>query len=154
MPRKYVIEICCLGIALQLYYAGIQQLLSRDLYAGWLSRSPLLTHYVPLLLFLVPIGQLVVAFLVVVRRTRIVGLYLFITGSLLFIGWILYVYVFTGYLFWPYAAWWGEATWLQKISYQLVLAWVALVCSGISTTSYSLKKLRNTPATTGTSRKG
>ncbi len=149
MWQKYIYtNLFCLLIALNFYYEGVQKLASLEQYADWLRRTPVLKMYASVLLVIVPFGQILLAIAILWQRVRITSLYLILSSALILIAWVMYVYLCTGFLFWPYHAWWGDSTWMQKIIYHLIIAWISLIIIISNQKVFREKTLRNNPAIT------
>lgn len=147
LNRHISFEIICAFLIIYFFYEGIQKIAYWGQYQFWLSHTPLIKNAGNILVWLIPILELSIVFLLIVPKwQRIVFLIIIIT-QLAFVIWIAYVYLFTGYLFWPYHALWEEPTWMQKISIALALSWLAFAGLMIQENSKQPKIiLRNNPA--------
>jgi hypothetical protein len=77
-------------------YTGLNKLIHYDKFSFEAGRSPFLQHVAPLVAVMVPSGELVIAALLLFKRTRIAGLYASLFLMTLFTG---YVYVMLHYAY-------------------------------------------------------
>jgi len=82
---------------------------------------------------------------------RVAAFYITIIVSVIFILWIMSVYLFTHYLFWPYHALWEKSTWMQKMLISAGMSWLAFTAILLSGNKFTGNKtlsklLRNMPA--------
>jgi hypothetical protein len=115
------------------------------------KHAPLLHPIWQELTYVIPVGQIAMAFTFMLRKFRVKALYLTIGVLMIFVLWIMSVRLFTGYLFWPYHAFGEKPTWMQKILISLGLCWLAftailLMNPKLSFKRTSSKSLRNKPA--------
>lgn len=149
MPvKKWLYECICFVLILNFFYEGVQKLAYLDVYSFWVNHAPIIRKFGAMLQYAVPLAEIAIATLLMIARYRSIVLFAIIVVEIVFILWVMSVYLFTGYLFWPYHALWDNPTWMQKIVYGLMLAWLAFAAL-----TYNWKKenehkklLRNTPA--------
>lgn len=126
MPvKKWLYECICLMLILNFFYEGVQKLTYLDMYSFWVSHSPVIRKFGAVLQYAVPFIEITIAILLIIPRYRGIALVTIIAVETGFILWVMSVYLFTGYLFWPYHALWDNPTWMQKMIYGLMLAWLA-----------------------------
>lgn len=77
-------------------YTGLNKLIHYDKFSFEAGRSPFLQHIAPLVSIAVPPGELVIAVLLIFRRTRVAGLYASLFLMTLFTG---YVYIMLHYAY-------------------------------------------------------
>lgn len=77
-------------------YTGLNKLIHYDKFSFEAGRSPFLQHIAPLVAVMIPAGELVIAALLIFRRTRVAGLYASLFLMTLFTG---YVYVMLHYAY-------------------------------------------------------
>ena len=158
MPsKKWIYELTCFVLVLNFFYEGIQKLAYLDVYGFWIAHAPLIRKYGALLQYAVPLVEITIAVLLITPRYRRIAFMAIIVVELVFILWVMSVYLFTGYLFWPYDALWGNPTWIQKMLYGLVLAWLAFAAMFYSRKKekdYKENVLRNTSAKVNQGGKG
>lgn len=77
-------------------YTGLNKLIHYDKFRLEVSRSPFLQHVAPLVAVVIPIGELLIATLLIFKKTRILGLYASLFLMTLFTG---YVYMMLHYAY-------------------------------------------------------
>jgi hypothetical protein len=77
-------------------YTGLSKLIQYDKFRFEAGRSPFLQHMAPLAAAIVPSGELVIAAMLIFKRTRVAGLYASLFLLTLFTG---YVYVMLHYAY-------------------------------------------------------
>ncbi|KAA2240277.1 hypothetical protein F0L74_29370 [Chitinophaga agrisoli] len=77
-------------------YTGLNKLIHYDKFSFEAGRSPFLQHIAPLVAIMVPTGELVIAALLIFKRTRVAGLYASLFLMTLFTG---YVYIMLRYAY-------------------------------------------------------
>ena len=136
---------------LNFFYEGIYKVAYWSNYAFWVKHAPLLRPVWQVLAYAIPVGEIVLAFLFLVPSYRVTLLYSIIVLSILFVIWIISVYLFTNYAFWPFHALWKKPTWMQKMLISLGFGWLScigiiLLKDGFFVRQIMSKTLRNTPA--------
>lgn len=77
-------------------YTGLNKLIHFDKFSFEAGRSPFLQHVPPLAIVIVPVSELVIAALLIFKRTRLPGLYASLFLLTLFTG---YVYIMLHYAY-------------------------------------------------------
>jgi hypothetical protein len=77
-------------------YTGLNKLIHYDKFSFEVGRSPFLQHIAPLAAVMVPTAELILAALLIFKRTRVAGLYASLFLMTLFTG---YVYVMLHYAY-------------------------------------------------------
>ena len=77
-------------------YTGLSKLIHYDKFSFEAGRSPFLQHIAPLITPMIPAGELVIAALLIYKRTRVAGLYASLFLMTLFSG---YVYIMLHYAY-------------------------------------------------------
>lgn len=150
--RNILYDSICLTLTLYFFYESIQKIAYAEIYGFWVSHAPLIKHVGSVLKYVVPAAELIMAMMLMMSRFQRTGLYIIFAAELIFVFWIMSVYLFTGYLFWPYHALWKNPTWMQKMIIALGIAWFSLLAILLSPDSalpgepHQQKSLRNTPA--------
>ena len=86
--RSIAIEIICALFVILFIYTGLNKWLDYDTFKFQLGRSPYLQHYSRLLALLLPPLELLVAITLVLKRTRLAGLYASFFLMCLFTGYV------------------------------------------------------------------
>lgn len=76
MPRKRLIEIIAALLVFLFIYTGISKLIDYTTFRQQLGQSPFITFYAPVIAWALPVGELVIAVLLLMPRWRLQGLYL------------------------------------------------------------------------------
>lgn len=125
MKAKYVL-IVRYFVVLLFVYAAISKLITFDEFKVQLTQSPLLSMYAGVIAYLVVISELVIAFLLTLRSTRLIGLYL---SYSLMVAFSIYIYLILNYSdFIPCSCGgvleklgWNEHLWFNIITSVLIL---------------------------------
>ena len=146
--KRWLYECIYFVLILNFFYEGIQKLAYLDVYSFWVSHAPVIRKFGTVLQYAVPFVEIAIAVLLIIPRYRSIALVTIIAVETGFILWVMSVYLFTGYLFWPYHALWNNPTWMQKMAYGLMLAWLAFaaICYTGKKENEHKKLLRNTSA--------
>ncbi|HEY8896479.1 MAG TPA: hypothetical protein VIM79_16750 [Niastella sp.] len=121
--RKIWIEIVCFLLMINFFYEGIYKLAHFQQYSIWLTREPLIWSAGKILKFIIPLVEIALSILVTIKSKRLFALRTIIIIEVLLLMWVMSVYLFTRYLFWPYHAFWGKTTWMQNMCFALCLIW-------------------------------
>jgi hypothetical protein len=146
--RKILVDLICLGLALDLFYEGISKVIYWYPYSVWLHHAPLLSPMAPVLSFLLPVFELGLALLLFLPAYRSRALYIMIAAYILFLAWVMGVYFFINpKFFYPYQTLIPNRTWQPKIFLTLGLTWVAFIAIIFSNETLHIRKiLRKPPA--------
>ena len=126
--KNKVIEVICILLMLNFFYEGIYKIAYLKYWGFWVAHEPLIKSIGIFLKFAIPLIDLALVIGILKPAHRILAMYGIIITQLLFVFWVMSVYLFTGDLFWPYHAFWADkSTWLQKMSYALLLCWLAFI---------------------------
>ncbi len=125
MKAKYVL-IVRYFVMLLFVYAAISKLITFEEFKVQLTQSPLLSMYAGIIAYLVVISELVIAFLLTLRSTRLIGLYL---SYSLMVAFSIYIYLILNYSdFIPCSCGgvleklgWNEHLWFNIITSVLIL---------------------------------
>jgi hypothetical protein len=93
---NFAIEAITALLLLLWIYTGLSKLIHYDKFSFEAGRSPFLQHIAPLVAVMVPAGELVIAALLIFKRTRVAGLYASLFLMTLFTG---YVYIMLRYAY-------------------------------------------------------
>jgi uncharacterized membrane protein YphA (DoxX/SURF4 family) len=126
LRKTWLYDLICFVLVLNYFYEGVQKLAYLDVYGFWITHAPVIRKFGSILKYAIPISEIVIAVLLLMPKFRKAAFIASIFMQIGFILWVMSVYLFTGYLFWPYHALWDNPTWMQKMVYGLMLAWMAL----------------------------
>lgn len=94
--RNVVVGLISLLFVALWVYAGLQKLLDLPNFRNQMAKSPMLTAMAPILAYAVPLGELAIAYLLLYRRTRLLGLY---ASLFLMVQFITYLFLIVNYSF-------------------------------------------------------
>src|SRR6185503_3637392 len=75
LSRNLIVEIICSLLIILFIYSSLSKLSAYDKFSVQLSKSPFITSYYKLVAWGIPAGEIVIAFLLAIKRTRLIGLY-------------------------------------------------------------------------------
>jgi hypothetical protein len=75
MPTKRLIELISALLIFLFVYTSISKLLDYSVFSRQLSQSPFITQYATMISWALPLGELLIAGLLMANRTRLTGLY-------------------------------------------------------------------------------
>ncbi len=135
--KKIIIEVICFVLLLNFFYEGIYKIAYFQLFGYYIITAPLLEHVGIVLKYLIPLGEVLLAILLMIPKYRRKALYATIGVLLMFILWIMSAHYFTDRFFWPFHAPWKRSTWWQKLLTSMAFCWTAFI---------AINFLRNKPA--------
>lgn len=95
MNRQLVIEIICSLFILLFVYAGLMKLLDVQKFTVQLGQSPLLMAFAPVVAWMVPIIELIIASMLALTKTRLFALYASFTLMIVFTAYIVAILTFS-----------------------------------------------------------
>ena len=98
MIKKVIIEISCYAFVILFTYAAISKLIDLRLFKAQVSQSPLLIDHAEAIVWLVPIAELLISGLLLIPKTRLVGLYLSFGTMVAFTTYIIAILKFSDYV--------------------------------------------------------
>lgn len=125
--KKGITEIIFYLLMLNFFYEGIYKIAYWQQYGFWMIHEPILKQVGKVLQYIIPVGEILLALAFLTSRFRKAALYTTIIVEVIFIFWVVSVYLFTHYLFWPYHAIWSKPTWMQKMAFALGLSWLSFI---------------------------
>jgi uncharacterized membrane protein YphA (DoxX/SURF4 family) len=96
--QRYLLEIICSLLIILWIYTGLNKLLDYTIFKTQLGRSPFIQPLAGFISATLPVGELLLAILLIIKKTRIIGLYLSFTLMLLFTGYIYTMLHYSYYL--------------------------------------------------------
>ena len=137
-PSVYTDIICALLVLLFLYTA-LSKLSDFDSFRGMLERSPLIGRYSVIVVWVLPVSELIVTALLLVPGWKLAGLYASLALLLLFTGYLLYILLFQSqHLPCSCGGILRKMTWKQHVVFNLFF--IALCIAGIK----QREKIKNT----------
>ena len=138
--RKIIVEVICFVLMMNWFYEGIYKVAYFQQFGFYITHAPLLRTVGGVLKYVIPLGEVGLALLFLVPKYRKAVLYSTIAVLMLYVFWIMSVYLFTGYIFWPYHALWEKPTWMQKMLVSLGMCWMAFISVALSEAWFDRKK--------------
>ena len=149
--RKIIVEVICFVLLMNWFYEGVYKVAYWGKFSSYIKHAPLVKPVWQVLAYGIPVGEIALALMFLFPRQRVRALYITIGALMVFVLWIMSVYLFTEYLFWPYHALWAKPTWLQKMLISLGVCWVTFAAiilpnQKVSIRRFSSNSMRNVPA--------
>ena len=129
MKKRTVIEIITALLVFLFIYAALSKLLDFDRFRYQLSQSPFITKISWFVALAIPLGEIIISISLIIKRTRIAGLYLSFFLMLLFTGYIFIMLKYSPYLPCSCGGVLSNMTWKQHFVFNL--AFTGLSLSGI-----------------------
>ena len=126
MTRKLFIELPAVLLVALFTYAAISKLLQYDTFQYQLGQSPFVTGYAHLIVWALPLSELLIAALLVIPGTRLTGFYLSYAMMLAF---TIYIYAMLHYSYFVPCSCGGilsQMNWDQHFIFNIVFTMIAL----------------------------
>jgi len=98
MKKNTIVEIISALLVFLFIYAALSKLMDFDRFRYQLSQSPFMTRFSGFAAWAIPLAEIVIAAALLIRRTRMAGLYLSYFLMLLFTGYIFIMLKYSSYL--------------------------------------------------------
>ena len=98
MKKNTIVEIISALLVFLFIYAALSKLLEFDKFKYQLSQSPFITNISWLVVWAIPVGEILISISLLIKRTRPAGLYLSFFLMLLFTGYIFIMLKYSSYL--------------------------------------------------------
>lgn len=86
--RSTLVEIICALLIILFIYTGLNKLMDIDKFRLEIGRSPFIQKLAPLIAYALPVGEMMLSLALIIKRTRLLGLYLSFSLMALFTGYI------------------------------------------------------------------
>jgi uncharacterized membrane protein YphA (DoxX/SURF4 family) len=86
--RNTIVEIICALLIILFIYTGLNKMIDIDKFKFEMGRSPFIQNINEFIAYTVPTGEMLLALLLIIKRTRLLGLYLSFALMALFTGYI------------------------------------------------------------------
>lgn len=126
MYRRILLESISFLMILLFTYASISKLLVYGTFKFQLSQSPFLSHYAGVIVWLVPLSELVICFLLMLKKTRLAGLYLSFGLMLAFTCYIYSILHFSSFIPCSCGGILSEMSWHQHLVFNIFFTVLAL----------------------------
>ena len=138
MKKNTIVEIISALLVFLFVYAAFSKLFDFDRFKYQISQSPFITHISRMVVWTIPIGELLISVALVVRRTRIAGMYAAFFLMLLFTGYIFIMLRYSPYLPCSCGGVLSGMSWKQHFVFNLVFTGLSL--SGIAIQNTNSRK--------------
>lgn len=98
MKRALIVEIVCFLFILLFVYAALMKLLDVEKFTVQLGQSPLLMAFAPVVAWVVPLVELIIAIMLIFQRTRLLGLIASFTIMVMFTMYIAIILTFASHV--------------------------------------------------------
>lgn len=126
MKRKTTVTIICALFIFLFVYTAAGKLMEFQSFTLVLSQSPFIGSYAPVVAWILPVTEFVIAALLFFPLTQRTGLYATIILMVLFTGYIAYMIVFIPHLPCSCGGVIKQMSWLQHLVFNLVFTSLAL----------------------------
>lgn len=127
MKKNTIVEIIAAILIFLFVYAALSKILDFDKFKYQLGQSPFITRISGIVAWAVPLGELLVSILLIIKRTRLTGLYLSFFLMLLFTGYIFMMLRYSSYLPCSCGGVLSVMSWKQHFIFNLAFTCLSLV---------------------------
>jgi uncharacterized membrane protein YphA (DoxX/SURF4 family) len=86
--RSTMVEVICALLIILFIYTGVNKLMDIDKFRLEIGRSPFIQKLAPFIAYALPVGEMMLSLALIIKRTRLIGLYLSFSLMALFTGYI------------------------------------------------------------------
>jgi len=147
MKKNTIVDIISALLLFLFVYAALSKLLDFDKFKYQLSQSPFITNISWLVVWAIPLGEILISILLITKRTRLTGLYLSFFLMLLFTGYIFIMLRYSAYLPCSCGGVLSNMSWKQHFVFNLAFTGLSLL--GIMIQITGSDKDHSTPMITG-----
>lgn len=147
MKKNTLIELIAALLVFLFIYAALSKLLDFDKFKYQISQSPFITNISWLVIWSIPLGEILISIFLIFRRTRLAGLYLSFFLLLLFTGYIFIMLKYSSYLPCSCGGVLSIMSWKQHLVFNL--AFTGLSLAGILLENSTSKKVISKMRVTG-----
>jgi uncharacterized membrane protein YphA (DoxX/SURF4 family) len=147
MKKNMIVEIISALLVFLFIYAALSKLLDFGKFKYQLSQSPFITNISWLVVWAIPLGELLIAISLMIKSTRLAGLYLSYFLMLLFTGYIFIMLKYSSYLPCSCGGVLSKMSWEQHFIFNLAftgLSLLGIVIQNINSTkshiAYTIKQ--------------
>ncbi|MCS3800597.1 MauE/DoxX family redox-associated membrane protein [Niastella sp. OAS944] len=128
--RLIAVDFICLILMANFIYEGLIKILAFQQYGIWLYYAPFLTSASSYLKYIIPIFEITLGVMLVIRQFKQFALYLSIISQLIFLAYTVSWIVFSSRIYWTFHGIWSfnRVPWFEKMIYTLAISWLCLVC--------------------------
>lgn len=126
MKKNTLLEIISALLVFLFMYAAVSKLIDFDTFRSQLSQSPFITSISWLVVWIIPVAEILISLSLLIRRTRPAGLYLSFFILLLFTGYIFIMLRYSPYLPCSCGGVLSEMTWKQHLVFNVAFTGLSL----------------------------
>jgi uncharacterized membrane protein YphA (DoxX/SURF4 family) len=126
MFKRILLEIITFLLVLLFTYASFSKLLDFHTFRSQLNQSPYLAHYAGIIVWLVPLSELLICVLLMLNKTRLAGLYLSFAMMLAFTFYIYAILHFSAFIPCSCGGILSQMSWKQHLVFNIIFTILAL----------------------------
>jgi len=127
MKKSAIAEIIAALLVFLFLYAAVSKLLDLDKFVYQLGQSPFITNISRFVAWAIPSAEILVSIALIIRRTRLAGLYLSLFLMLLFTGYIYMMLQYSSYLPCSCGGILSAMSWKQHFVFNLAVTALSLL---------------------------
>ena len=136
-----IVEIISALLVFLFIYAALSKLLDFGKFRYQLSQSPFMTRFSGFAAWVIPLGEIIIAAALIIKRARIAGLYLSFFLMLLFTGYIFIMLKYSSYLPCSCGGVLSSMSWKQHFVFNLTFTGLSLSAIIIQNKHSNIKHL-------------
>ena len=127
MKRSLIAELVVGSLILLYIYTASSKLLDFGSFRHVLSRSPLIGNFAPVVAWILPTAEVLISLLLILPKTRRIGLWCSFVLMLAFTGYVGYMLAFTPHLPCSCGGVLKQMTWKQHLVFNITYSIIALL---------------------------
>ena len=129
LRKNTLIEVICSLIILLFVYAALSKVSDYDRFSVQLSKSPFITSFSGFVAWSIPAGEMLIAVLLVIKKTRLIGLYVSFFLMSLFTAYLIIMLNFSYYIPCSCGGVLEKLSWNQHVLFNLFF--IAISAAGV-----------------------
>ena len=142
--KKLIVEICCGLFILLMVYAASSKLIDYSSFKVELGKSPVLTLFAGFVAWFIPVTEIMIALMLCFDRTRLIGMYAFMTIMAMFTAYIVVILNYSSYIPCSCGGVLQNMNWNQHLWFNV--GFVLLGCVVVLIYPIRIKKLKDKPS--------
>jgi len=134
--------LCCL-LAILFAYASVSKLLDYDIFKMQLGRSPFISGFAPFIALVLPVIEIIIAALFMLRNMRLLAFYSSLFLLTLFTAYLIAMLRFSYYIPCSCGGVLSVLTWKQHIVFNVAFMLLCIVAIFLSSTDNNTKEIRS-----------
>ena len=147
MKKNTIVELISSLLMFLFLYTALSKLLEFDKFKYQIGQSPFITHISWLVIWSIPLAEIITSIFLIFKRTRLAGLYLSFFLMLLFTGYVFIMLRYSSYLPCSCGGVLSIMSWKQHLIFNL--AFTGLSLAGIIVQNATTKKVISKMRVTG-----